>query len=136
VVGAVLGQPPDGNVDVDHPELGGAFAVARAAVDVAFTGYAPVLVGAATVPVSGRVFGAWGTAAALHLAGADTVVLLRRGETLAVQARRFDMVAPLPAGAAAATVTVSRGGTSVGTWTLALDSQLSAPSPWWRLLHG
>ena len=136
VVGAVLGQPPDGKVDGDHPELGGAFAVARAAVDTAFTGYAAVQVGPATVPVSGRVFGAWGTASALHLAGTDTVVLLRRGETLAVQARPFDLVAPLPAGAPAVTVTVSRGATSVGTWALTLDRQLSVPSPWWRLLHG
>ena len=33
VVGAALDQPPDGNVDLAHPELGGAFDVARAAVD-------------------------------------------------------------------------------------------------------
>jgi D-alanyl-D-alanine carboxypeptidase (penicillin-binding protein 5/6) len=135
MVGAVLGQPPDGNVDAAHPELGGAFAVSRAAVDTAFSGYAAVRVGPATVPVSGSVAAPWGTASALHLTGPDTLVLLRRGDTLAVHASAVSLVAPQASGARAGTVRVSLRGVAVGTWTVSTDRQLVEPSPWWRLLH-
>ncbi|HWF56915.1 MAG TPA: hypothetical protein VG520_01010 [Candidatus Dormibacteraeota bacterium] len=136
VVGAVLGQPPDGAVDAGHPELGGAFAVARAAVDTAFSGYVAVRVGPATIPVTGSVSAPWGTVSALRLTGPDTFALLRRGETLAVRASAAPLAAPQPAGARAGAVRVSLGGVALGTWTLATTRQLSEPSPWWRLLHG
>jgi serine-type D-Ala-D-Ala carboxypeptidase (penicillin-binding protein 5/6) len=136
MVGAVLGQPPDGNVDAAHPELGKAFAVARAAVDTAFSDYVAVRVGPATVPVSGEVFGVWGTASALHLAGPDKFALLRLGETLSVQTSPESLAVPRAPGAPAGTVSVSLGGTPIGTWTLATDRQLEGPSPWWRLLNG
>jgi serine-type D-Ala-D-Ala carboxypeptidase (penicillin-binding protein 5/6) len=136
MVGAVLGQPPNGNVDAGHPELGGAFAVARAAVDTAFSGYVAVRVGPSTVPVSGSVSAPWGTASGVHLTGPDSFVLLRRGEPLLVHASATPLVAPQPPGARAGTVRVSLRGDPLGTWSLTTDRQLSEPSPWWRLLHG
>ena len=42
MVGAVLDQPPDGNVDLANPELGGAFDVARASVDNAYMDFSTV----------------------------------------------------------------------------------------------
>jgi D-alanyl-D-alanine carboxypeptidase (penicillin-binding protein 5/6) len=136
VVGAVLGQPPDGNVDAAHPELGGAFSVARTAVETAFSGYAAVRVGPATVPVSGSVAAPWGTESTLHVTGPDTVLLLRRGDALAVQARAEPLAVPQAPGARAGTVTVSLRGVAVGTWAMTTVSRLVEPSPWWRLLHG
>ncbi|MGH7723131.1 MAG: D-alanyl-D-alanine carboxypeptidase family protein [Candidatus Dormibacteria bacterium] len=136
VVGAVLGQPPDGSVDPGHPELGGAFAVARAAVDTGFAGFVDVRVGPGTVPVSGKVFGAWGTASGLHLEGPDMFVLLRLGQTLSVRVSSTSLLTPRAAGAAAGTVSVSLGDSQVGTWTLATDRRLEGPSPWWKLLNG
>jgi D-alanyl-D-alanine carboxypeptidase (penicillin-binding protein 5/6) len=136
MVGAVLGQPPDGNVDLAHPELGGAFSVARAAVDTAFSNFRAVRVGPGTIPVSGEVFGAWGTASALHVAGADSFALLRLGDTLSVEARQRSLLVPRAAGALAGTVSVSLRGSALGSWTLATDGQLEEPSPWWKLLNG
>jgi D-alanyl-D-alanine carboxypeptidase (penicillin-binding protein 5/6) len=136
VVGVVLGQPGDGNVDIANPELGGALSVARSAVDTAFAGYAEVRVGPASIPVSGSVFGAWGTTTALHTSGPDRVVLMRLGDTLSVSAHAEPLAVPQPAGARAGTVTVSFRGALVGTWTLATQRQLFGPSLWWKLLNG
>jgi D-alanyl-D-alanine carboxypeptidase (penicillin-binding protein 5/6) len=136
VVGAVLGQPGDGNVDIGNPELGGALSVAKAAVDTAFAGYAEVRVGPASIPVSGSVFGAWGTTTRLRATGADKFVLLRLGDTMSVAAHAEPLAAPQPAGTRAGTVTVSLRGAPVGTWTLATQRQLFGPSPWWKLLNG
>jgi D-alanyl-D-alanine carboxypeptidase (penicillin-binding protein 5/6) len=136
VVGVVLGQARDGNVDIVNPELGGALSVARSAVDTAFAGYAEVRVGPASIPVSGSVFGSWGTTTALHTSGPDTFVLLRLGDTLSVAAHAEPLAAPQPAGARAGIVTVSLRGAPVGTWTLATARQLFGPSPWWKLLNG
>jgi D-alanyl-D-alanine carboxypeptidase (penicillin-binding protein 5/6) len=136
VVGAVLGQPPDGNVDLAHPELGAAFSVARAAVDAAFGQFAAVRVGPASVPVSGTIDGPWGVSSALHLVGADRFVLLQRGGTLAVVAAVEAVPAPSAPGAPAGTVSVSLLGVPVGAWTLVTDRHVDGPSPWWKLLHG
>jgi D-alanyl-D-alanine carboxypeptidase (penicillin-binding protein 5/6) len=136
VVGVVLGQPGDGNVDIANPELGGALSVARSAVDTAFAGYAEVRVGPASIPVSGSVFGTWGTTTALRTSGPDTFVLVRLGDTLSVAAHVEPLAAPEPAGTRAGTVTVSFRGAPVGTWTLATQRQLFGPSPWWKLLNG
>jgi D-alanyl-D-alanine carboxypeptidase (penicillin-binding protein 5/6) len=136
VVGVVLGQPGDGNVDIANPVLGGALSVARSAVDTAFAGYAEVRVGPASIPVSGSVFGAWGTTSALHTSGPDRFVLLRHGDTLSVAAHTEPLAAPQPAGTRAGTVTVTFRGAPVGTWTLATQRQLFGPSPWWKLLNG
>jgi len=136
VVGAVLGQPPDGNVDLAHPELGAAFSVARAAVDAAFGQFAAVRVGPASVPVSGTIDGPWGVSSALHLVGADRFVLLQRGGTLTVAAAAVAVPAPSAPGAPAGTVSVSLLGVPIGAWTLVTDRHLDGPSPWWKLLHG
>ena len=136
VVGAVLGQPPDGNADLAHPELGAAFSVARAAVDAAFGQFAAVRVGPASVPVSGTIDGPWGVSSALHLVGADRFVLLQRGGTLTVAAAAVAVPAPSAPGAPAGTVSVSLLGVPIGAWTLVTDRHLDGPSPWWKLLHG
>lgn len=135
IVGAVLGQPRDGNADLAHPELGGAFDVASAAVTTAFAGYTLVRVGPGAIPVQGRVFAPWGAESALQLSGPDTFVLLRNGETLGVAASVTGVSVPQPAGARAGLVTVSRGGTVIGTWLLTTTAALASPSPWWHLLH-
>jgi hypothetical protein len=93
-------------------------------------------VGPGTIPVSGEVFGAWGTASALHVAGADSFALLRLGDTLSVEARQRSLLVPRAAGALAGTVSVSLRGSALGSWTLATDGQLEEPSPWWKLLNG
>ncbi len=54
MVGAVLDQPPEGDADRAHPELGGAFDVARSAVDSAYMDFS-------TARVDGRVHPAVGT---------------------------------------------------------------------------
>ncbi len=136
IVGAVLDQAPDGNADLAHPELGGAFNAARTAVDQAFANYAAVRVGRATIPLSGSVFGPWGTASSLRLQGPDRTVLVRLGDALTVSAAAHPLLVPSRAGATAGTVTVTQHGAVVGTWSLATERQLEAPAPWWRLLHG
>jgi D-alanyl-D-alanine carboxypeptidase (penicillin-binding protein 5/6) len=136
VVGAVLDQAPDGNVSVAHPELGGAFTAAQTAAEQAFAAYRVIRVGRGTVPLSGEVFGPWGTASALDLAGPDRTVLVRLGDPLTITAVTHSVAAPSTAGAAAGTVTVTLGGAVVGRWALVTSGSLSGPAPWWRLLHG
>jgi hypothetical protein len=132
----VLGQPAAASADPQHPELGGAFLAARAAVDAAFAGYAAVRLKAASIPVSGKVFAPWGTASSLHPAGADQVVLVRLGDALSIATTHSVLAVPLAAGASGGSVTVSLRGVVVGTWALVTSRQLEAPSPWWNLLHG
>lgn len=136
IVGTVLGQPPDGRVDAVHPELGAAFAVARAAVEAAFGQFTTVRVGPASVPVRGTISAPWGPTSDLHLSGADRVTVMRRGDTLDVAVGAAAVSPPSAADAPAGTVLVSLGGRPVGTWTLVVDRLLAGPSPWWKLLHG
>jgi D-alanyl-D-alanine carboxypeptidase (penicillin-binding protein 5/6) len=136
VVGAALGQPPDLSSGWAHPELGGAFDVARTAVQTVFAGYAAVRVGSASIPVTGSLSAPWGTSTGVLVSGPDRVVLLRLGDPLTVTTRVRPVTVPAPAGTVAGTVTVSAGGTVVGQWTLITASAIDAPSTWWRLLNG
>jgi serine-type D-Ala-D-Ala carboxypeptidase (penicillin-binding protein 5/6) len=136
MVGAVLGQPPDGNVDLAHPELGGAFDVARASVDNAYMDFTTVRVGPGSIPVTGHVFGPWGAYSALRLTGPDRYVLLHTGDSLSVATTTTSVATPAPAGTRAGSVTVTLKGAQVGTWTLTTAGRLAGPSPWWRLLSG
>ncbi len=136
VVGAVLDQAPNRTADLAHPELGGAFLAARTAVESALASYTAVRVGGGSIPVSGEVFGAWGAASPIVVRGADRAVLVRRGDTLHLSTAVHGVTVPSSAGAAAGTVSLDDGGAPVGTWTLAVEGSLAAPSPWWRLLHG
>jgi D-alanyl-D-alanine carboxypeptidase (penicillin-binding protein 5/6) len=136
VVGAVLDQAPDGNVSLAHPELGGAFSAAQTAVEQAFAAYRVIRVGRGTVPLSGEVFGPWGAASALDLAGPDHILLARLGAQLTITAVTRPVAVPSSAGAAAGTVTVTLGGAVVGRWVIVTSASLAAPAPWWRLLHG
>jgi serine-type D-Ala-D-Ala carboxypeptidase (penicillin-binding protein 5/6) len=136
VVGAALGQPPDLTSGWAHPELGGAFDVARIAVQTALAGYAAVRVGPGSIPVTGQLSAPWSTSTPLLLTGADHVVLVRLGDTLTATPSLRAVAVPAPAGTDAGSVTVSAGGTVVGRWTLVTASAVDAPSAWWRLLHG
>jgi D-alanyl-D-alanine carboxypeptidase (penicillin-binding protein 5/6) len=136
IVGAVLDQPPNRTVDTTHPELGGAFLAATAAVQSGLASYTAVRVGPGSIPVSGEVFGAWGAASRIVVRGADRTVLVRLGDALHVSVAVQAVTVPSSAGAAAGTVSLDDRGAPVGTWTLAVDGSLPAPSPWWQLLHG
>jgi hypothetical protein len=136
MVGAVLDQPADGNVDLANPELGGAFRVARAAVDSAYTDFSTVRVGPGSIPVRGHVDAPWAAYTTVQVSGPDRVVLLRTGDILSVTVSPRAVIAPSGPGAAAGTVTVTLKGTPVGTWALTTVHSLSGPSPWWKLLAG
>jgi serine-type D-Ala-D-Ala carboxypeptidase (penicillin-binding protein 5/6) len=136
VVGATLGQPPDLTSGWAHPELGGAFDVARHAVETALAGYAAVRIGPGSIPVVGNLAAPWGPSTQLLMTGPDHVVLLRLGDTLTATASLRSVSVPAPPGTDAGSVTVSAGGTAVGRWSLITASAVDAPSAWWRLLHG
>jgi D-alanyl-D-alanine carboxypeptidase (penicillin-binding protein 5/6) len=136
VVGAALGQPPDLTSGWSHPELGGAFDVARNAVQTAFAGYAAARVGSGSIPVLGNLSAPWGASTALLVRGPDRVVLVHVGDPLTVTANLRPVTVPAPAGTEAGTVTVSAGSTVIGHWTLVTASAVDAPSAWWRLLNG
>ncbi len=136
VVGAVLGQPPDGNVDLAHPELGGAFDVARTSVDNAFRGLTTLRVGTGSIPVTGHIFASWGAYSSLRVSGPDRFVLLRAGDSLSATTATAPVSIPAAAGADAGSVTVHLEGKVIGTWRLTTSDRLAAPSPWWKLLRG
>jgi D-alanyl-D-alanine carboxypeptidase (penicillin-binding protein 5/6) len=136
MVGAVLNQPRDGNVDLANPELGGAFDVARASVDNAYMDFSTVRVGPGSIPVAGHVFGPWGAYTTLQVSGPERFVLLHSGDSLSLATSVAPITAPAVAGAPAGSVTVSLKGTPVGTWALTTAGPLSGPSPWWKLLAG
>lgn len=136
VVGVVLGQPPDAAAGGDHPELGGAFAVARAAVETAFAGYAAVRVGPGSIPVTGTVTAPWGVSSDLVVAaGPDTTLLLRLGDSLSLSVDVGEVSAPAAAGTDAASVRVASGSRVLGTWRVVTAGPLDEPSASWRLLH-
>ena len=136
VVGAALGQPPDLTSGWAHPELGGAFDVARNAARTAFAGYAAVRIGSGSIPVAGHLPVPWGTATDVLVSGPDRVVLLHLGDALTVTTHLRPVTVPAAAGTAAGDVTVSAGGTVLGQWTLVTTSAVDAPSAGWRLLNG
>jgi D-alanyl-D-alanine carboxypeptidase (penicillin-binding protein 5/6) len=136
IVGAVLGQPPDVTAGWAHPELGGAFDVAATAVQTALAGYAAVRVGPGSIPVVGNLAAPWGASTQLLMTGPDRVVLVRLGQGLSASASPRPVSVPAPAGTDAGSVTVSAGGVVVGHWRLVTAAAISAPSPWWRLVHG
>jgi D-alanyl-D-alanine carboxypeptidase (penicillin-binding protein 5/6) len=136
IVGAVLGQPPDATSGWAHPELGGAFDVAATAVQTALAGYAAVRVGPGSIPVVGNLAAPWGASTQLLMTGPDRVVLVRLGQGLSASASPRPVSVPAPAGTDAGSVTVSSGGVVVGHWRLVTAAAISAPSPWWRLVHG
>ncbi len=136
MVGAVLDQPRNGNIDLANPELGGAFEVARSSVDTAYQSFSTVRVGPSSIPVSGQVFAPWGAYTTLRVSGPEAFVLLRSGDTLSVATSSASISAPAAAGTAAGSVTVSLRGIPVGTWALTTARAFSGPSPWWKLLSG
>ena len=136
MVGAVLDQAPDGNVDLANPELGGAFDVARVSVDNAYKDFTILRLGPQTIPVTGRVSGPWGGYSSVQVTGEDRYVLLRSGDTLSVVTSTNGVAVPAAAGTRAGSVVISLKGTPLGTWTLATVDAVRGPSPWWKLLSG
>jgi D-alanyl-D-alanine carboxypeptidase (penicillin-binding protein 5/6) len=137
VVGAILGQPPDAAVAAAHPELGGAFHLAQAAVDTAFAGYTWVTIGPSSLPVKGIVTTAWGETTAVVVGGeGDRSILVRLGDALTVTASATSLAVPSSGHAGVGSLSVSRGGQPVGSWQLMSDSPIDGPSVWWRLQHG
>jgi len=134
MVGAVLGQPPDGNADLAHPELGGAFETARTSVDNAFSELTTVRLGTGSIPVTGHVFASWGAYSSLRVSGPDRFVLLRTGDSLSSTTSPTPVSVPAAGGTDAGSVTVLLEGKVVGTWRLTTVERLAAPSPWWKLL--
>ena len=131
VVGAILGQPPDAATDREHPELGTALRIARAAVTAVLRGYAPLSVPASALPPVTAVLtdrASHRTLTGTTLAGAPVAVALQLGETLDVSVDLAPLGADLPAGSTVATVTVTRGTRTLGTWRLVTTTAIVAPS--------
>lgn len=134
VYGAVLGQPPLASADAAHPELGGAFAVARSAVAQALGGYAAVPLAPLTPRVSGTVSTPWGQRTDVTVRAAAGYVVVRLGTTLTVHLQLTDPGATPEAGTEVGRL---RGtlAAAVVTWPLVTARGLTAPPWWWRLLH-
>jgi len=136
VYGAVLGQPPDATVDAAHPELGRAFASARAAAAAAFDGYAAADLGALTPAVRGAVTAPWGAATAVTARAASGVLVVRRGAQLSLTVAAVRLSGVPAAGATVAVVRGSLAGVPVVSWTVVTAKPIPDPSPWWRLQNG
>lgn len=135
VVGAVLGQPPDAAVAAAHPELGGAFHAAQAAVDAGFAGYTWVTVGRSTIPLKGLVSTAWGEESGVGIGGPDQSVLVHLGDAFALTATSAPLAPPSSIDARVGRLSVTRDGQPVGTWSLIAGTPIDGPSAWWRLQH-
>ena len=135
--GAVLGQSPDAAVDADHPELGGAFAAARAAQSAALGGYAAVDLATVTPAVQGSVDAAWGARAGVIAQPLHATVLARVGQPLSLA---VSVTVP-PASPRTGTLVARLQGTSPGggvhpTWPVVTAADIAGPGWWWHLLHG
>lgn len=137
VIGAVLGQPPLAAVDPAHPELGGAFSVARAAAGAAFGAYEAISPAAVIPSYRGTVTARWGDQAAVVPGDATgTGIVVREGTALSLVASTHPVGLPAAVGAAAGEVRALVRGHTVFRWTLTLQTAIAAPSWWWRLTAG
>jgi serine-type D-Ala-D-Ala carboxypeptidase (penicillin-binding protein 5/6) len=134
VYGAVLGQPPLASADPAHPELGGAFSVARSAVAQTLAGYAAVTLQLLTPRVSGAISTPWGQRSSLTVRAVAGDVVVRLGTTLALRLQRIQPGATPAAGTLVGRLSGVVAGVDV-TWPLVTAHGLTAPSWWWRLLH-
>lgn len=136
VFGAVLGQAPDSAVDVDHPELGGAFAVARNSVAAALAGYAAVDLGGATPSVSGSVSEPWGARSAVTALSQHATVVVALGEAVPLHVVDGHPAASPARGAVVAHVSGPLGGGQSVSWPVVTSDGLDGPSWWWHLVNG
>ena len=133
--GAVLGQPAYAEADADHPELGGAFAVAGNAESAAVGGYEPVNL-AGMSPANGIVSTPWGARSGVVSQAAQTTVLARLGQQVAVAVTLKHLAATPHAGSVVAVLsTTAVGGVHV-SWSAVTTEDIAGPDWWWHLLHG
>jgi len=137
LVGAVLGQPPLPSADPAHPELGGAFSVARTAALAVFGSYAAVSPADVIPQVTGGVDTRWGADAGLRVVPVPgQVLMLRQGTTLGLASpvlRR--LIPPAPAGTEVARLAVQLGAGHLLQWEVVLRGDLPSPPWWWRLRY-
>lgn len=130
LVGAVLGQPRRDD----------ALAAARAATDAAFGGFVTVRPATLTAPPAGDVTSAWGSPVRVHPevdanAGAKESLSLLRGTVIQLSVSRPALKSPLHQGDQVGSVDGRLGAAFLVRWTIRLDADLPAPSPWWRIAH-
>ena len=133
VYGAVLAQGQDASTDPDHPELGAAFASARAAVAAATAGYAAVQLASLHPNVTGAVSEPWGASSPVIVLSALGVVVARLGASV-----QLSVVPARPAVAPARGSTVGflaahLDGATVAVWPLESAQSIGGPGFWWRL---
>jgi len=136
VVGAVVAQPADASYDAAHPELGGAVRAAQQAASAFFDGEVAVHTADIAPTITGSVVSAWGPRSdVLAVPVRDDVVVLRRGESLAVTATLMQLSLPAAGGATVGRLTgVARSGARL-SWTLRIARSVGGPSAWWKLTH-
>jgi D-alanyl-D-alanine carboxypeptidase (penicillin-binding protein 5/6) len=136
VYGAVLGQPPDGSVDVDHPELGGAFAAAQAGADAELSGYGAVNLAANPPNATGTISTPWGDSVDVNVTPPPRLDLtLRKGTQLRVTLHVSRVLIPLPQGTPVGSLTGTLGSAVVVTWSLVAADTIHEPQWWWKLLN-
>jgi len=136
VFGAVLGQPPLAVADPGHPELGGALAAARAAVDTALYSYVVVDPARVSPALHGDITSPWGArASAAVRASASRPLPIRIGTPIALAVTLRQPASGPLAGEVLGSVSGRLRGTTVATWSLIARQTLPAPSLWWRLTH-
>lgn len=136
VYGAVLGQSPDASVDADHPELGGAFAAARAGESAALGGYAALDLATVTPAARGSVDTAWDASSGVVAQPVHTMVLARLGQSVSVALSPRMVRDSLPAGTVVATLNGPGPGGVRLAWPVVTTTVIAGPSWWWHLLHG
>ena len=137
VFGAVLGQPPSSPDDPQHPELGGAFRVARQAAGAALDAYTAVDASSLRPAVSGRLTTAWDDSTALRLGWVVSAVqvTVRLGTSAQLAALGSRPRPSISAGQQTGVVIATLHGRALATWTVVTDAAVGVPSWWWKLWH-
>ena len=136
IYGAALGQPADAAVDSDHPELGGAFSAARAAMSAAFAGYVAVDISTVTPDVTGTVTEPWGARSGVAVRPPHGIVVTRVGAAVGLTlVTRQPGAAPAAATVVARLVAVPPAGARL-TWAVVTSRSVAGPDWWWHLLNG
>jgi serine-type D-Ala-D-Ala carboxypeptidase (penicillin-binding protein 5/6) len=134
VWGAILGQPPSAAVDPAHPELGGAFAAARAATTAALDGYVAVNLAGLVPAVTGIISTKWGSQARVAVSESPPdIQVVRAGAVLHLTVGTLQPVAPFGEGATVGRVAGALKSDTVVTWRVVSTGAIAGPSLWWKL---
>jgi len=136
VIGAVLAQPALATADPDHPELGGALRVARAAASAALGNIVAVDVSTVAPRVSGSVSTPWMSNATVMVGRVGPrYVVVRRGAAVALTTSLSQPSPPLRRGSLVGIVTgVGADGLTIA-WPLNAGGDVEVPSAWWKLFN-